>query len=163
MDEETVALELPEPHFTLFNCMREGLVEVILVNDRLVAFAHNRIFPWHLRINIDFVELAEDQMPTPAEGVVLFEMGDEIEAALETCQTPRGSRNCLLLASSTWNQHRELYFQVHDPEIVNALLQRLMKAKVWNRLWDYEMSHDPEWEKVGYLFQLFPERPGCDA
>ena len=37
MTAETVNIRIPEPHFTLFNAQREGMAEVIVVNDALLA------------------------------------------------------------------------------------------------------------------------------
>jgi hypothetical protein len=155
MSGESRRVVVPEAHYTLFNAEREGLPEVIVVNDALLAFAHNDIFPWHLRVRLEAHELAENGMPSTAESVILFEIGDEIEKAVLSGVTPNGAANSLFLARSTWNELRELYFMVHDPEIKHPALQALLKSRDWFRSWEYEMVSDREWEKAGYIFQLF--------
>jgi hypothetical protein len=157
MAAETRRLVVPEPHYTLFNAKREGLPEVIVVNDALLAFPHNDIFPWHLRVSLEVVGLADNGMPSNAECGVLFEIGDEIEKTVLSGVTSNGGANSLFLARSTWNEWRELYFMVHDPEIAHPALQELLNAKQWTRHWEYRMEHDREWEKAGYIFQLFKE------
>ena len=57
MSGEKRSLVVPEPHFTLFNAQREGLPEVIVVNDALLTFVHNDIFPWHLRVRLEAKDL----------------------------------------------------------------------------------------------------------
>jgi hypothetical protein len=79
---DTIRIEVPQPHYTLFNGTRDGKPEVIVVNDALLAFPHNEIFPWHLRIELVAVDLAENGMPTHDESELLFRIGDRIEATI---------------------------------------------------------------------------------
>jgi hypothetical protein len=158
MSGELRALTIPETHYTLFNAEREGLPEVIVVNDALLGFPHNDIFPWHLRISIDAKELAENGMPTLEESAILFEVSDKLEQSVLAGLTANGARNALFLARSTWNTYRELYFMVHDPEITNRALQALLVSRQWTRQWEYSMSEDRAWEKAGYIFQLFARK-----
>lgn len=155
MSGESRKVFVPEAHYTLFNAEREGLPEVIVVNDALLTFAHNDIFPWHLRVQLHAQDLADNGMPTHAESKILFEIGDQIEEAILSGVTYNGTANALFLARSTWNELRELYFMVHDPEIAHPALQALLKSRNWSRSWEYRMSEDRAWEKAGYIFQLF--------
>jgi hypothetical protein len=143
-----VRLKLPEPHYTLFNATRDGLPEVISVNDALLAFERIDIFRWHLRISIDAIELADSGMPTERESAILFEFGDRFETGLE-------GDNALFLARSTWNGMRTLYYQVYDPEMANAFLQRILAEKPATRPWDFRMQDDPEWKEAAHIFQLY--------
>ena len=163
MTPEQVRIVIPEPVFTLFDAMRDGLPEVIVVNESLLAFPHLDVFPWYLRITLDAKELIENGMPAPEESALLFDIGDEIEAVVLGGRSEHNGQNALFLARSTWNAVRELRFQVHDPEIAHQALQALLSSREWSRTWDYEMSADPEWSKAGYVFQLFPQARGRDA
>jgi Family of unknown function (DUF695) len=163
MSGESRRVIVPEAHYTLFNAERAGLPEVIVVNDALLAFAHNDIFPWHLRVQLDAEDLADNGMPTHGESKILFEIGDQIEEAILSGVTDNGAANALFLARSTWNELRELYFMVHDPEIAHPVLQELLKSKNWSRSWEYRMSEDRKWEKAGYIFQLFKSAGKLDG
>ena len=153
---ETVTINIPEPHYTLFNTTRSDLPEVIVVNGALLRFAYTEIFPWHLEVTIDAELLADNGMPTPDESIILFELGDAIEEALV-------GYNALFLARSTWNGFRQLSFRVHDPEVANNILQRLIAVEPPLRQWDYRMESDVEWVQAGYLFNLFPLSSGTNA
>jgi hypothetical protein len=155
MNGEVRALIIPEAHYALFNAEREGLPEVIVVNEALLRFPHNDIFPWHLRISIDALDLAENGMPTSQESSILFDVGDELERNVIEGLTANGARNALFLARSTWNTFRELHFMIHDPEITHHSLQALLVSRAWIRQWGYSMSEDCDWGKAGYIFQLF--------
>jgi hypothetical protein len=158
-----VRILVPEPHYTLFDATRDGMPEIIVVNDALLAFAHAEIFPWYLRVTLEARELIENGMPSEPESKLLFTIGDEIEGVVLSGRTEHGGANALFLARSTWNELRELRFQVHNPEIAHAALQELLNGKSWERQWDYEMFADPKWERAGYVFQLFPLAHGRDA
>ena len=163
MHQRTVTIKVPEPHYTLFNATRSGLPEVIVVNDALLSFAHNEIFPWYLCVTLEAKQLIENGMPSPEESAILFEIGDEIENVVLGGRTEFNGENALFLARSTWNEQRELLFQVHDPEIAHADLQALLNGRQWQREWDYRMVQDPAWSNAGYVFQLFPRANGSDA
>ena len=45
-------IEIPEEHYTLFDATREGLPEVIVVNDALLKFEHRDLFAWSLRMRV---------------------------------------------------------------------------------------------------------------
>jgi hypothetical protein len=61
----------------------------------------------------------------------------------------------LFLARSTWNEPRELYYCVHDPEIPLAALQALIESGHHARHWEYKMNHDPKWSEAGWIFRLY--------
>lgn len=155
MTDETFTIEIPKPHYTLFGSERDGLPEVIVVNDALLSFPHTVIFPWHLCVEMEAKELAENGMPTHDESQILFGIGDRIEATVLGGLTGFGGANALFLARSTWNSIRELHFQVHDPEVAHQALQRLLDSEAWQRGWEYKMHSDPEWQEAGRIFRLF--------
>ncbi len=157
---DTVVINIPEPTYTLFNATRDGMAEVIVVNDALLSFAHAEIFPWCLCITLDARELVEDGMPAPSESELLFRIGDEIEAIVLGGQTESGATNALFLSRSTWNGVRQLLFYVHDPETAHLALEALLESRTWERPWDYRMENDALWERATYVFQLFPQAPG---
>lgn len=159
----TVTIKVPEPHYTLFNTTRSGLPEVIVVNDTLLSFAYNEIFPWYLCVTLEAKHLIENGMPSPTESAILFQIGDVIEEIVLGARTEYGGENALFLARSTWNQQRELMFQVHDPEITHTDLQALLNGLHSKREWDYRMEHDPAWSNAGYVFRVFPLANGNDT
>jgi Family of unknown function (DUF695) len=163
MTENEVRIVVPETHYTLFDTSRNGLPEVIVVNDALLAFPHIEIFPWYLKVTIEARDLVEDGMPSEGESQLLFEIGDAIEEAIVGGQTEHGGQNALFLARSTWNALRELRYQVHNPKITDNALKQLLAGKEWQRPWAYEMKADEEWVHAGFVFQLFPQARGRDA
>jgi hypothetical protein len=163
MTQHEVRIIVPEAHYTLFNASRDGLPEVIVVNDALLAFPHAEIFPWYLKVTIEARELIENGMPSESESQLLFELGDVIEEAILGGRTEHDGQNALFLARSTWNGLRELRYQVHNPQITDDALEQLLAGTEWQRPWAYEMKDDEEWVHAGFVFQLFPHAGGCDA
>lgn len=163
MTAKTVSVEVPEPHFTLFDIQRDGMPEVIVVNDALLSFQHTELFSWHLRVRLEIQDIAENGMPSPAESKLLFDIGDAIENAVLNGRTQLGAKSPLFPARSTWNEMRELLFQVHDPEITHSTLQRLLESERGERPWEYRMQDDPRWKEAARVFALFPLARGSDA
>jgi hypothetical protein len=155
MNDNSVTILVPEPHFTLFNAKREDLPEVIVVNDALLAFKHTDIFAWHLVVTLQAVDLVDQGMPSPDESKTLFDIGDKIERALV-------GYNAIFLARSTWNGFRQLAFRVYDPKVANTTLQALIKDEQ-SPPWEFKMQADPDWREAGFYFQLFPLASGNDA
>ena len=159
---QQIRIDLPEDHYTLFDATRDGLPEIICVNDALLHFAHPEVFAWHLRVRIAAKDLGDNGMPTPQESEQLFASGDRIEEVILAGRTPQGARNAIFLARSTWNELRELYYCIHDPEIAHTALQSLLSSGRPERHWNYRMSHDPEWTEAGWIFKLFPTAEGSN-
>jgi hypothetical protein len=155
MSAQTVRVILPEARYSLLDVTRDGLPEVLVVNDSLLHFDHREIFPWQLRVTLDARDLVENGMPSPEESKLLFALGDEIEDVVLDGRTKHDAQNALFLARSTWNTLREQRYQVHDPEIAHAALQDLLATKKWPRPWDYEMIHDPEWGTGVRLLEVY--------
>ncbi len=163
MRQREIRVRIPKPDFTLFNARRDELPEIIVVNGALKDFEHKEVFPWYLRITIEAKELIENGMPAPTESELLFEIGDEIEQAVLAGRTGNNGENALFIARGTWNELRELRYQVHDPEIANDSLQSLLKSRDWQRPWEFEMKHQPDWENAEYAFRLFALAARGDA
>jgi hypothetical protein len=162
-DDDEVEIEIPEPHLTLLEYKREGLPEILVINDALRDFPHGDIFPWHLAVVIEYRDLADNGMPTPAERERIDAIGEEIDAAILAGRTEHGSDNAIFLARSTWNEMRELLYQVHDPEVAHATLQALVDSREWERPWEYRMEHEPEWEQAGAVLGLLRPAGGKNA
>ena len=162
MSDREVSIEIPKPSFTLFDSKRGGLPEVIVVNEALLSFAHREVFPWHLCVTLEAVDLVENSMPSPSESELLFRIGDEIESTVLSTRTSHGAENALFVARSTWDGERELLFQVHDPDLAHAALQELLDSREWSREWSYSMEED-DWKSSTEVFQLFPRAKGTDA
>lgn len=157
MDENETTIILPQQREVLMTTKRDGLAEVIAVNEALLSFPHSTIFPWYLCVTLEAKELIDNGMPSPTESALLFQTGDEIEASVLAGRTEHGADNALFLARSTWNGLRQLLYYVHDPEITHLALQALLASRTWERDWDYRMEEDVDWEKAAYVFQLFPQ------
>ncbi|MDJ0942684.1 MAG: DUF695 domain-containing protein [Kiloniellales bacterium] len=163
MTEKTVRLKPPEPIYTLFNAVRQGLPDVVVVNEALLAFTAFDVFPWHLMVRIEAKDIAENGMPSRAESDVLLDLAEKIEATLLDATTDQGAANVLFLARSTWNEQCELDYYVHDPEIAHEALQVLIKDPSRPRPWEYRMEADPNWEGAAPFFKLFPIAKGHDS
>ena len=161
MSDQRARVVLPDPHYTLVDATRGDLPEVLAINDALLYFVERQIFPWHLRVTLNARQLVENGMPSPEESELLFALGDEIEEVVVGGRTKYDAQNALFLARSTWNGTRELTYQVHDPEIAHAALQKLLASKQWPRSWEYEMTHDPEWTTGVALFDLLVDGRGA--
>lgn len=163
MHENETKIILPQQREVLMGAKRDGLKEVIVINEALLGFPHSAIFRWYLCVTLEAKELVEEKMPSPPESELLFQISDEIEAIVLAGRTEHGSDNALFLARSTWNGLRQLLFYVYDPEITHGALQALLASRTWERAWDYRMEEDFEWEKAGYVFQLFPQAFGLHS
>jgi hypothetical protein len=142
MAPETVTIEYPEPIYSLFDTSRDGLPAVVVVNAVLREFGHRDVFPWHLSVIIDALELADHGMPTRDEYLILDALGDLIDdAVLKT-------RNAMFLARETWNGRRQLLYRVNDPEVAVAELQGLLDRGGHKREWEFRMEDDLGWAQA---------------
>ncbi len=145
---DSVTIAVPEPDYTLFTTSREGLPAIVVANGALLHFQHLDIFPWHLVVTIHADSLAEKGMPNADESALLFDIGDRIEHAIV-------GWNALFLSRVTWNGLRLLTYRVHDPDVAEKALNRLLEDE-WHRQWEFRMEHDPDGDLAAPYFRLFP-------
>ncbi len=139
MTPPAVTIEYPEPLYSLFNTSRGALPAVVVVNAALREFAHRDVFPWHLSVIVEAVELAGRGMPTRRESLILDTVDDLIDnAVLET-------RNAIFLARETWNGQRQLLYRVNDPEVAGEALRALIDREKPLREWEFRMWGDVDW------------------
>lgn len=131
-----------DPHYTLINTSRGPLPAVVVVNTALRDFVDRKHYPWHLRIEIACKDLADKGMPTSEEGKILYQIEDEIGAALDL------QKNALFAARVTCNGQRELMYRIQDPEKADVRLQQLIATPHPIREWDYRMEEDPNWNLI---------------
>src|SRR5689334_12733155 len=80
--DDTVSIEVPNASYTFANRKRDGLPEVLVVNEALLIFPHTDIFPWHLRVELRAQDLADQGLPTSEESLLLRDIADRIEAVV---------------------------------------------------------------------------------
>jgi hypothetical protein len=160
MNDQAVNIQIPKPHYSLFETERAGLPAIVVVNDTLLSFAETDIFPWSLSVSLQIAEKSDNGMPTKSESDVLFAISDEIESVISKGRTSQGSVNSLFLGRVTSGGFCDLLFQVHDPKIAHVSLQELLDSRSWKREWSYDMREDTGWANASPLLQLCARSSG---
>ncbi|WP_308986850.1 DUF695 domain-containing protein [Thalassobacterium sedimentorum] len=143
-----------EELFTLMEYREADLPAVMMLTTSLIDFESKEVFAWHLSIVIGCEDIAENGMPSKKEREEILEpFCDRFEEAIELKEN--GKPNALLLARITWNETRELVFRVFDPEVANSFLQKEIENDECERGFEFQMDHDPEWEKASWMFDMF--------
>ncbi len=161
--DTTTVVTLPAPNCLTFEAKRDGKDEIILVNEALLSFVHTSIFPWYLSITLNAKEVVDNGMPSASENELLFAIGDVIEETVLSNLTETGAINAQFLSRSTRDGVRELSFYVHDPKIMRTAIEALVVSRPWERAWNYQMAHDPQWMNGANVFQLFPQARGLQS
>jgi Family of unknown function (DUF695) len=160
MSEQAVSIEIPEPHYSIFETERAGLPAIVVVNDALLSFAKTDIFPWGLCVSLRAEEKSDNGIPSKNESDILFSIADEIESVASEERTPQGSINSLFIGRVTSGGFCDLLFQVHDPKIAHTSLQELLDSRSWKREWSYDMREDTGWANASPLLQLCTRSSG---
>ena len=139
-----VRVTFPKEKFSTIEWKQEDLPGVGAVTSSLKNFKHREIFPWHLSVLIYYNDLIDNGMPSIQEREETDLFCDHLEELLkgENPAKPNG----LFLGRFTWNATRELIWKIHDPEIADKELKRIIKTKEHPRPFNYKMESDSEWE-----------------
>ena len=135
---------IPKENYTIVNFERENLPAVMVINSSLLEFEPKEIFGWHLSLIIDFETLIENGMPTQTETDLIIPFEEYIDAQLKG--DDKNKPNALFFGRITWNGTRELVYKIHNPEIANEVLQKIINTKAYPREFDYEIMLDEKWE-----------------
>ncbi|TWT51892.1 hypothetical protein KOR42_33660 [Thalassoglobus neptunius] len=144
MKEYRVAI--PQEDLYLIDFSQEGQPGVGVVNAALHQFEPKVVFSWHLSVMIEFADLIDNGMPSKSERELVDPFCDRVDSLIKGTDGKRP--NALFLARLTWNETRELIWRVHDPEAADGILQGIIEEHQFPRPFNYEMEHDPEWEKT---------------
>lgn len=131
---------MPKEVFAVLEGEDQGQPVVAVVNEALTGFQGKALFAWHLSIILPCQQCAANGMPTRAERKIIDDIGDDVDRHL------KADDNALLLARITWNGTRRLLYRVHDPEVANEFLSRIVVDTAYRREIDFRMEHDEGWK-----------------
>lgn len=60
MDENAMTISRPQQRDVLLKAKRDGLEEVIVVNEALLSFAHPTIFSWYLCVTLEAKDMIDN-------------------------------------------------------------------------------------------------------
>jgi len=132
--------ELPTPYYTLIDTSRGEHPAVAVINSALRDFNNRHRFPWHLKIEVAYLWVSSNGMPTQEEGQILYALEDHLASQL-------GAQRAVLFVSRvTCQAVREISFRVSDPKRADEELQIEINKPAPVRAWEYRMEEDPEWK-----------------
>ena len=139
-----VRVIFPEESFSALEWNQDDKPGVGVVTSSLKEFKHREVFPWHLSVVLCYEDLIENGMPSIKEREETDPFCDNLEELLKgkNPDLPNG----LFLGRFTWNATRELIWKIHDPEIADKELKRIIDTENHPRPFDYKMESDAEWE-----------------
>ena len=147
-----VQVTFPEEVFSTIDFQRDNLPGVGVVTSSLKDFRHKEVFPWHLSIVLHYDDLTENGMPSVQERQETDPFCEHLEELLkgENASKPNG----LFLGRFTWNATRELIWKIHDPEVTDKELRRIIETEEHPRQFEYNMELDSDWELSKSYLQL---------
>jgi hypothetical protein len=137
-------VRIPEEVYALREFRQRDLPGFVTINIALKAFEPKVAFPWHLSLLIQCIDLVDNRLPAPAEQDTLYEFGDKLDRLI------KANDNALFVARVTHDGLRELIWRVRDPEIVNSVIEKILRAREYPRELDYRMEEDQQWQKASW-------------
>jgi hypothetical protein len=137
-------IKIPEAMYWLIEFRQRGLPGFASVNTALNGFEPKLAFSWHLSLLIKCIDLIDNRLPSPDEQKILYDFEDKLD------QLIRANDNALFLARVTHDALRELIWRVRDPEIANAIVQKILRTRDYPREFDYRMEEDRQWQKASW-------------
>ena len=144
VNSDEVRVFFPEEVFSTIEFKQDDLPGIGLITSSLKEFKQREVFEYHLSLILQYDDLIENGMPSIKEREETDPFCDYIEELLkgENPDQPNG----LFLGRFTWNKTRELIWKIHDPEIADKELKRIIETNEHPRPFDYKMEPDTNWE-----------------
>lgn len=143
---DNVEVIFPEDEYIVVTFLRNDKPGEAEVNISLKQFKHKRLFDWHLSIILETEDADENGMPTKEENEILVQLEDVLHSMAVGDDDEQ--LNALFVAGIDWNESRELIWRIHNPEVVDKEIQKVIEAGDFPRKFDYKMVQDPIWSKV---------------
>ena len=144
LNSNEVRVIFPEEVFSTMEFTQQNKPGIGVVTSSLKEFKQRDIFPWHLSVVLYYDDLIENGMPSIKERQETDQFCNHLEELLkgEDSNKPNG----LFLGRFTWNATRELIWKIHNPEIADQEMKKIIDTEDHPRPFDYKMDPDPKWE-----------------
>ncbi|SRR6266436_3873716 len=137
-------IRIPEDAYRVREFCQRDLPGFATINTALNGFEPKLVFSWHLSLLIKCVDLIDNRLPSPDEQNTLYKFEDKLD------QLIKANDNALFLARVTHDGRRELIWRVHDPEITNSIIQKILRTRDYPREFEYRMEEDQQWQKASW-------------
>ena len=141
---DEVRVTFPDEVFSTLEFRQDELPGVGVITSSLRDFKYRAVFPWHLSVMIQYHDLIDNGMPSVKERNETDPFCNELEDLLKGDDPDKP--NGLFLGRLTWNGTRELIWKIHDPEIADKELKRIIETEEHPRPFDYKMEIDSDWD-----------------
>jgi len=133
---------MPEhEQFSLLEAELDGHRLIAAVDLSLSHFAEKSSFPWFLSISTALGDTNIDGLPTTAESEALDLWEDQVGALVTQAAKLK------YVGRVTWNGHRELLYQIDQPQTAATSLQALINGGV-ARPFAFRCEQDDSWSTV---------------
>lgn len=141
---DEVRVFFPNNVYSTVDFIQDDLPGIGVITSSLKDFKHREIFGYHLSIILYYEDLIENGMPSIKEREETDPFCDSLEELFkgENSDHPNG----LFVGRFTWNKTRELIWKIHDPEIADKELKRIIETSDHPRPFEYKMEADENWE-----------------
>ncbi len=140
--------------FMLLQSEKEGRPVWITVDGSLKNLAKKDETPWCLWLGIQIE--SQKGLPDEKEAKELNDFEDEIQNKLSKI----GKIHFVL--RTTWNGHRDLYFYLSKAKESHELLLGITNLPKPPKQFQYEISKDPNWQSVNWVFEQLDKQPKSD-
>ena len=144
LESNEVKVFFPKEVFSTIEFKQDDLPGIGVITSSLKEFKQREVFGYHLSIMFHYEDLIENGMPSQKEREETDPFCEYLEDLLkgDNPEYPNG----LFLGRFTWNKTRELIWKIHDPEIADKELKRIIESEEHPRPFDYRMDPDSNWE-----------------
>jgi hypothetical protein len=137
-------IRIPEEAYSVRKFCQGDLPGFATINTALKGFEPKLAFSWHLSLLIKCIDLIDSRLPSADEQNTLYKFEDKLD------QLIKANGNALFLARVTHDARRELIWRVHDPEIANSIIQKILSTTDYPRELEYRMEEDQQWQKASW-------------
>ncbi|MGB1038188.1 MAG: DUF695 domain-containing protein [Bacteroidia bacterium] len=149
LESNEIRVFFPEEAYSTIEFNQDDLPGIGVIADSLKQFKERKVFGYHLSVVIYYNDLIENGMPSQKEREETDPFCEYLEDLLKG-DNPKHP-NGLFLGRLTWNKTRELIWKIHDPEIADKELKRIIETEEHPLPFDYRMDPDSNWELSKHL------------
>lgn len=154
--EVTVQSSDKGEEYVKVNTLTHGKPDLWVISLSLSVPDLRPVYAWNLSIVLDLEQISPEGLPGIQEQLVLKSIEETFILNLSRDGT------ALYVASSTWNQSRELIYLIRDAEAAQENLRRIVEANAIARRYTFSIDHDPDWTHVEKYIRATGQRMFLD-
>jgi hypothetical protein len=139
---EKYYVKIPNENCKVIDFIQDDFSGIAFINVSLKRFEPKIVFSWHFSIMIELKDCEDDGLPNSI--AIIQQIENDLRSQIN--EEGESKPNGLFLARIFWNHTCELIWKIHNPDVMEEHLKKIINNNLWKNAFDYRIDNDENWK-----------------